>query len=160
MTGAPVPAGVTAAPAAGVTGAPAAAGVSGVPTAADVTAAPAVAGGVVPPEAAPGRAHHDLGGVSRFLCERIDTGAHALTAFDREVDALRQILGAKGVMGVDELRRGIEAIPEAEYHALSYYQRWLRAITATLLRKGVVAPAALAAALSAPATAAPPPDAG
>jgi hypothetical protein len=39
---------------------------------------------------------------------------------------------------VDELRRGIEAIPEAEYHALSYYQRWMRSITATLLRRGVL----------------------
>ena len=65
-------------------------------------------------ETAP-RAHHDLGGVQRFLCEPIDTEPHALTDFDREVDAIRQILGAKKVMSVDELRRGIEAIPEADY---------------------------------------------
>ena len=86
----------------------------------------------------PGRAHHDLGGVSRYRCSPIDTAPHALTAFDRRVDALRQLLSAKGLMTVDELRRGIEAIPEAEYHALSYYQRWMRSITATLLRRGVI----------------------
>jgi hypothetical protein len=57
------------------------------------------------------RAHHDMGGVSKFLCEPIDTSAHALNDFDREVDAIRGLLGAKGVMSVDELRRGIEAIP-------------------------------------------------
>ena len=74
-----------------------------------------------PPESAP-RRHHDMGGVARLASEPIDTAPHALTAFDREVDAIRQLLGAKGVMSVDELRRGIEAIPEAEYHALSYYQ--------------------------------------
>ena len=56
------------------------------------------------------RAHHDLGGVPKFLCEPVDVEPHALTDFDKEVDAIRQILGAKKVMSVDELRRGIEAI--------------------------------------------------
>ncbi len=86
----------------------------------------------------PPRAHHDLGGVAKFMCEAVDTEPHALTDFDREVDALRQILGAKGVMGVDELRRGIEAIPEADYLRLSYYRRWIRSIADNLIRKGVV----------------------
>ena len=64
-----------------------------------------------------------------------------------EVDALRQILGAKQVMSVDELRRGIESLPEATYHQLTYYQRWIRSITDTLLRKGVITEAELHAAL-------------
>jgi hypothetical protein len=63
------------------------------------------------------------------------------------VDALRQVLGLKGIMTVDELRRGIEAIPEAEYHRLGYYQRWIRSITDTLLRKGLITEAELRAAL-------------
>ncbi len=96
----------------------------------------------------PRRAHHDMGGVPKFLCEPIDTSAHALTDFDREVDAIRGLLGAKGVMGVDELRRGIEAIPEAEYHRLSYYQRWIRSITDNLLVRGVITAAELEAALA------------
>jgi hypothetical protein len=93
------------------------------------------------------RAHHDLGGVPKYMCEPVDVEPHALTDFDKEVDALRQILGMKGIMTVDELRRGIEAIPEAEYHRLSYYRRWVRSITDTLLRKGVITEAELAAAL-------------
>ncbi len=101
----------------------------------------------------PGRAHHDLGGVSRHMCAPVDTGPHALTAFDRRVDALRQLLSAKGLMSVDELRRGIEAIPEAEYHALSYYGRWMRSIAATLLRRGVLDQAALRAVLARTASA-------
>ena len=84
------------------------------------------------------RAMHDLGGVSRFLCDGIDIEPHALTEFDRTVDALRQILGAKKIMSVDELRRGIEAIPEAEYLRLSYYERWIRSITDNLLRQGAI----------------------
>ncbi len=86
----------------------------------------------------PPRAHHDLGGVAKFMCEAVDTEPHALTDFDREVDALRQILGGKGVMGVDELRRGIEAIPETDYLRLSYYRRWIRSIADNLIRKGVI----------------------
>jgi hypothetical protein len=70
-----------------------------------------------------------------------------LTPFDREVDALRQMLAAKKLMSVDELRRGIEAIPEADYHRLGYYQRWIRSITDTLLRHGVITEAELQHAL-------------
>jgi hypothetical protein len=93
------------------------------------------------------RAHHDMGGISKFMCECVDTDTHALTDFDRQVDAVRGILGAKKVMSVDELRRGIEAIPEAEYHRLSYYQRWIRSITDNLLVRGVITEAELRAAL-------------
>jgi nitrile hydratase subunit beta len=93
------------------------------------------------------RSHHDMGGIPKFLCEPIDTSAHALNDFDRQVDAIRGILGAKGVMSVDELRRGIEAIPEAEYHRLTYYQRWIRSIADNLVARGVVTEAELAAAL-------------
>jgi hypothetical protein len=96
----------------------------------------------------PARAHHDMGGVSKFLCEPIDTEAHALTQFDREVDAIRGILGAKGVMSVDELRRGIEAIPEEDYARLSYYQRWIRSIADNLLARGVISEAELQSALA------------
>ncbi len=90
---------------------------------------------------------HDIGGVNRFLCEPVDVSPHTLTDFDREVDAIRQILGMKRIMSVDELRRGIEALPEADYHQLSYYQRWIRSIIATLLAKGVFSEAELRAAL-------------
>jgi hypothetical protein len=93
------------------------------------------------------RAHHDFGGVTKFMCEAVDTEPHTLTAFDKEVDAIRQILGRKGVMSVDELRRGIEAIPEETYHRLSYYQRWIRSIADNLLRKGVISEAELRDAL-------------
>ena len=89
------------------------------------------------PESNP-RSPHDLGGVSKFMCEKVDQSAHALTDFDREVDGLRQVLGIKGIMTVDELRRGVEAIPEATYHSLSYYQRWMRSIADNLLRKGLL----------------------
>jgi nitrile hydratase subunit beta len=92
------------------------------------------------------RAHHDMGGVPKYMCEAVDFEPHA---FDREVDALRGVLGAKEIMTVDELRRGIEAIPEEEYHRLSYYRRWIRSVTDNLLRKGIITEAELRAALEA-----------
>jgi hypothetical protein len=91
-----------------------------------------------------------MGGVSKFMCDAVDTSRHALTEFDRTVDALRGVLGSKAVMSTDELRRGIEAIPEAEYHALSYYQRWIRSITDNLLARGVITETELRAALEKP----------
>ena len=93
------------------------------------------------------RATHDLGGVSKFLCEPVDIEPHALTDFDKEVDALRGVLGQTHIMTVDERRRGIEAIPETDYHRLSYYRRWIRAITDHLLVRGVITEAELRDAL-------------
>jgi hypothetical protein len=93
------------------------------------------------------RAMHDLGGASKFMCEPVDIEPHGLTEFDREVDALRGVLGAKGVMTVDELRRAIESIPEADYLRLSYYRKWIRSITANLLTRGVITEAELRAEL-------------
>jgi hypothetical protein len=90
---------------------------------------------------------HDLGGVAKFMCEAVDMEPHGLDAFDREVDALSGVLRAKQMMTVDEMRRGIEAIPEAEYHRLSYYRRWIRSLADNLLRKGIITEAELRAAL-------------
>jgi hypothetical protein len=96
------------------------------------------------------RAHHDMGGVSKYLCEPVDVEPHALTDFDKEVDALAAVLRMKRMFTVDEMRRGIEAIPEAEYHRLSYYRRWIRSITDNLLRNGVITESELQTALERP----------
>ena len=90
------------------------------------------------------RAHHDMGGVPRFLCEPIDTAPHGLTPFDKEVDAVSSLLRAKGMMSVDEMRRGIEAIPPADYDRLSYYGRWIRSIADTMMARGILTEAELA----------------
>ena len=99
-------------------------------------------------EQEPPRAHHDMGGLSRLMCEAVDASPHVLTEFDKEVDALCGLLRARGMMAVDELRRGIEAIPADQYDRLSYYQRWMRSITDNLLSRGVLTEAELQAALA------------
>ncbi len=87
----------------------------------------------------PQPATHDIGGATRFRCTPVEPDDEAPPdAFGKRVDALRQLLAQKGLMSVDELRRGIEAIPEDQYHALGYYERWLRSISGLMVEKGVV----------------------
>ncbi|NMJ42996.1 nitrile hydratase subunit beta [Roseomonas sp. JC162] len=83
-------------------------------------------------------ATHDIGGLARFHCTPVEHDEVPPDGFGRKVDALRQVLAQKGLMTVDELRRGIESIPEPEYFALGYYERWLRSITALMIEKGHV----------------------
>ena len=96
------------------------------------------------------RAHHDMGGIAKFMCEPVDIEPHGLTEFDKTVDAVRQILAARKIMTTDELRRAIEAIPEDQYLRLSYYRKWIRSITDNLLAKGVFTEDELRAALEEP----------
>jgi nitrile hydratase len=79
-----------------------------------------------------------MGGATRFRCTAVERDEAPPDAFGKRVDALRQLLAQKGLMTVDELRRGIEATPEEEYLTLTYYERWLRSITTLMLEKGVV----------------------
>ena len=83
-------------------------------------------------------ATHDIGGLSRYRCVPVERDEAPPDAFGKRVDALRQLLAAKGLMTVDELRRGIESIPPEEYFGLTYYERWLRSIATLMLEKGVV----------------------
>jgi len=87
----------------------------------------------------PAPATHDIGGAVRFRCTPVEPDDEAPPdPFGKRVDALRQLLAQKGLMTVDELRRGVEAIPDADYHALGYYERWLRSISSIMVEKGVV----------------------
>lgn len=91
-------------------------------------------------EAEPTPATHDIGGASRFRCTPVERDEAPPDDFGKRVDALRQILAQKKMMTVDELRRGIESIPEDEYFNLTYYERWLTSITTLMIEKGVIAP--------------------
>jgi hypothetical protein len=92
------------------------------------------------------RAVHDRGG--RPTDAPIDRSEHELADWELLTDALVGTLGANGLMNVDELRRGIETMPPAEYERASYYERWLFSIETILLEKGVLAPGELDARLA------------
>ena len=90
-------------------------------------------------ETDPQHAIHDIGGLSRFRCTPVERDEAPPDEFGKRVDALRQVLAGKKLMTVDELRRGIESIPEGEYFALTYYERWMTSIATLMLEKGIIA---------------------
>lgn len=81
------------------------------------------------------RAYHDLGGQA---AGPIDRAERTLDPWEKRVDAIVQLLSAREkVISVDELRRAIEGLGSEEYDRLSYYERWIAAVTNLLLEKGV-----------------------
>jgi nitrile hydratase subunit beta len=82
------------------------------------------------------RAVHDRGGWA--TAESIDREEHELADWEVLMDAVVGVLGARGVMNVDELRRGIESMPPEEYERASYYERWLYSVESILEEKGVL----------------------
>jgi hypothetical protein len=87
------------------------------------------------------RAVHDRGGCPTNA--PIDRTEHELADWELLADALVGALASKGVINVDELRRGIESMPPDEYERASYYERWLFSAETLLVEKGVLAPGEL-----------------
>ncbi|MBV9193556.1 MAG: nitrile hydratase subunit beta [Solirubrobacterales bacterium] len=83
------------------------------------------------------RGVHDRGGLPTH--ESIDRSEHTLEDWEVLTDALAGALGRRGLINVDELRRGIESMPRDDYERASYYERWLFSIETILTEKGVLA---------------------
>ena len=81
------------------------------------------------------RRPHDLGGLPGGP---VVPSEHDFALWEKRVDALLVLLGEKGLVRVDELRRNIEALGPDAYDAMSYYERWMAAICATLLQRGAL----------------------
>lgn len=81
------------------------------------------------------RRHHDMGGLDAGPVEPAD---HVFEPWERRVHAIQRLLtGPKGVMTVDELRRGIEDLGPGLYDSLGYYERWIASIANILVEKGM-----------------------
>ena len=80
---------------------------------------------------------HDRGGEPGGPIDRTE---HELADWELLTDALVGALGRRGVMNVDELRRGIESMPPEEYERASYYERWLFSMETILTEKGLLDP--------------------
>lgn len=79
---------------------------------------------------------HDRGGLP--ASEPIDRSEHTLEDWEVLTDALAGALARRGLVNVDELRRGIESMPPQEYERASYYERWLFSVETILTEKGVL----------------------
>jgi len=84
------------------------------------------------------RGVHDRGGWPTDA--PIDRSEHELADWEVLTDALMSALVARGLMNVDQLRRGIESMPLGEYERASYYERWLFSVETRLVEEGMLAP--------------------
>lgn len=80
---------------------------------------------------------HDVGGEPAGTIERTE---HQNDFWEQRVDALMRALGALDppLVRTDELRRAIEGIGAQAYDSMSYYERWIAAVTEVLLEKSVI----------------------
>ena len=67
----------------------------------------------------------------------IDRSSHRKAPWEFTTDAILMTLARKGVVTIDEHRRTMEEMPPARYDGLSYYQRWIGAIEALMIEKGI-----------------------
>ena len=80
---------------------------------------------------------HDVGGRDAPAVEK-DEHPHAL--WEYRVDAMMMLLSnpSRKLLTVDELRRHIEALGAAAYTKMDYYERWVAALAAAMIDRGVV----------------------
>lgn len=81
------------------------------------------------------RGHHDMGGLP---ADKVEPTEHDYPEWERRIDAMVQLLRGGGKITVDELRKNIEALPPEAYDKLSYYEKWISSLTATLIQRGVI----------------------
>jgi hypothetical protein len=78
---------------------------------------------------------HDLGGRQADAVVK-DEHSHAL--WERRVDAMMVLLTQRKCLIVDELRHNVEALGPGAYETMGYYERWIAAIAAAMIDRGIV----------------------
>jgi hypothetical protein len=65
---------------------------------------------------------------------------HDYAIWEKRVDALLVLLANRKepLVSVDELRRNIESLGNEAYDRMTYYERWIFAISQTLIQRGVI----------------------
>ncbi len=81
------------------------------------------------------RSYHDMGGQPAGA---VDRSEHGYEDWERRVDAMGVVLGAKKLLTVDQRRRAIETLPPQAYDEMQYYERWVVALGQTLIQRGLI----------------------
>ena len=81
------------------------------------------------------RGPHDVGGLD---LGPVDLAAHDLTHWEKQVDAIRAVIGAKGLVSTHENRRTIEQLGHDVYDRLNYYERWTASLARQMIDKGIL----------------------
>ncbi|MEM7498543.1 MAG: ScnB-like protein [Pseudomonadota bacterium] len=83
----------------------------------------------------PGRSWHDMGGTA---AGDIDPAEHDYALWEKRVDALLVLMTTKGHFTVDGLRRALESMGPDAFETMSYYERWVAAVTQNLIETGAL----------------------
>jgi hypothetical protein len=81
------------------------------------------------------RGPHDVGGLPDGP---VDVVPHDLTFWEKQIDALRGVIGMKGIVPTDENRRYVESLGHDAYSTLTYYERWTAALSRQMVDKGIL----------------------
>ncbi|WP_363319854.1 ScnB-like protein [Roseovarius sp.] len=81
-----------------------------------------------------GRRWHDMGGQ---VAGPVPMDGHDFALWEKRVDALMVLCGAKGFFTVDGLRRALEDMGEDAFEKHSYYERWIAAVNQNLVEAGI-----------------------
>eukprot|EP00854_Cymbomonas_tetramitiformis_P019712 gene19712-23582_t len=83
------------------------------------------------------RGPHDVGG-DQVDHGKLELAERDLEHWETQTDVIFCALSAKKFMGVDQLRRTIEALPAQSYAELSYYGKWAAACITGLKENGLI----------------------
>ena len=81
------------------------------------------------------RGPHDVGGLDDGP---IDSTEHPLTIWEKQIDAIRWLIGQKGIVSTHENRRTIEQMGHDVYETLNYYERWTASLSRQMVDKGIL----------------------
>ena len=71
----------------------------------------------------------------------VSPSEHEIEPWEKRIEAILRCmqLREKPIVTIDELRHAIERMPPKDYDTLTYYERWIAALTTVLVEKGVLA---------------------
>lgn len=94
---------------------------------------------------------HDMGGMQDFGPVKAEPNEPVFHApWEGRAFALSLAAGAWRKWSLDALRHQIELIPPADYLRMSYYEKWLAAVSERLVQSGLITPAELESGRPAP----------
>ena len=89
--------------------------------------------------------YHDIGGVEGTGPVLVASADRPHAHWEKRIHALCGVLVSKGLLSVDEMRRGWEQLQPEAYSKMSYYEKWASSITKIMLERGVLSEASLEA---------------
>ncbi|KAL3136313.1 hypothetical protein ABBQ38_005578 [Trebouxia sp. C0009 RCD-2024] len=77
---------------------------------------------------------HDVGGIADDAPIDVGSGTKKYKLWEVQTHSLVSLLSKQGLLTVDELRRGIEGLPDPASEKMSYYERWAASVAISMER--------------------------